>query len=170
MDAGKLADQVTRWSLDWAEAAEMGLCDGVFGARYRAGLERFLAMSESQREAWLGRPDEWRVRRAELDGTEVAVPRAVTREERWRADVEMVTRKWGADALVIGEEVGDRGVTMGDLMESLTGWLAFTTWGERGLPGAKGMHREVVAAYVTGRGGRWVARSKLFTGVRLSNR
>jgi hypothetical protein len=164
----RLSKALAGWGLCWDAAVAEGKAEPRYGAEWQAALGRFLLMSQTQRESWLGRPGAWRITHVHVDT--VPVPGAVTREEKWRAEVEPVVRAWGEACVEVTGRTGPEGDTVAprDVEVSFATWLAFTERERfRELPGSLRMKREVLREHLLAAGATWDGKARVFVGVRL---
>jgi hypothetical protein len=159
----RLSKALAGWGLCWDAAVAEGKAEPRYGEEWQTALGRFLLMSQTQRESWLGRPEGWRITHVHVDT--VPVPGAVTREEKWRAEVEEVVTAWMAACVEATGDSGAAEVPVGGPMVSLNTWLAFE--GRPELPGSRAMQREVLTEQLAAAGGRYDKTAKVWRGVRL---
>lgn len=68
-DAEVLAEQIAAWSTDFERAAAVGAADSAGGSEWRSSLQRFLALTEDQRNDWLANSDDYRLVQCHVYGS-----------------------------------------------------------------------------------------------------
>jgi hypothetical protein len=161
-----LADQITDWAHAWEDAARLGLADASLGMEWRHSLDRWLAMSETQRLAWLARPRDWQVQYVHHHGTgERAVNPSTAKREAARAVIAAVVERWIAERIeTTGGDESDR-LTMTELMTDFGFYTS--TLGIEVPSGRAGLTRAVTVDCMVASGGKWDAHGRRFIGARF---